>query len=381
MNILIVGGDGFCGWPVSLELCSRGHGVVIADNFSRRKIDEELGTNSITNIRTLQQRLETAKNIIGTIEFEHIDISREYDRLVSIITQYSIDTIIHFGELKSAPYSMIDSYHMRINVDNNVNGTTNILTAITETNPDIHLIHLGTMGVYGYHDAFGKIPEGYLDITVSSTQQQASILFPTDPGSIYHMTKSIDQILFYYYNKNWNIKITDLHQGIVWGTQTEKTNLHEDFVNRFDYDGIYGTVLNRFLVQAAINHPLTVHGTGGQTRAFIHIEDSVNCICLAAENLPDHHRVRIFNQTAEVLNIRGLAELIANKTGVDVNYQENPRNELEENNLKVENVGLLNLGHVPITLSDHLLDDIYFIASQYKHNINKEQIIASVVWK
>ena len=381
MNILIVGGDGFCGWPVSLELCSKGHSVVIADNFSRRKIDEELGTNSITNIRTLQQRLKTAKNIIGTIEFEHIDISREYDRLVSIIIQYSIDTIIHFGELKSAPYSMIDSYHMRINVDNNVNGTTNILTAITETNPDIHLIHMGTMGVYGYNDAFGKIPEGYLDVTVSSTQQQASILFPTDPGSIYHMTKSIDQILFYYYNKNWNIKITDLHQGIVWGAQTEKTKLHEDFVNRFDYDGIYGTVLNRFLVQAAINHPLTVHGTGGQTRAFIHIEDSVNCICLAAENPPEHHQVRIFNQISEVLNVRGLAELIANKTGVDINYQENPRNELEENTLEVENTGLLNLGHVPITLNDHLLDDIYFVASQYKHNINKEQIIASVLWK
>lgn len=380
-NILITGGDGFCGWPTSLLLKSHGHNVVIVDNFKRRNIDLELGVNSITNIKTLSQRLKTTKDIVGHIDFIYCDVSKDYDKLKNIIKEYNIDTIIHFAEQKSAPYSMIDSEHMRYTIDSNINGVSNVLNAIVEVNKDIHLVHLGTMGVYGYKDEFGEIPEGYLDITIKSTGKDTSILFPTDPGSVYHMTKSLDQILFYFYNKNWGLKITDLHQGIVWGTQTEQTKLHTDLVNRFDYDGQWGTVLNRFVAQAAINHPLTVHGTGGQTRAFIHLNDSVNCIRLSVENPPEkNERVRIFNQVTECLTVRDLAKLISDKTGVEIHNQTNPRKERAENGLKVSNNGLLNLGHKAITLNDELLNDVFFLAENYKDNIMKENIIAKVKW-
>ena len=371
-NVLIVGGDGFCGWPTSLELLSRGHKVIMIDNFMRRDIDKELGANSITNIRSLEQRIKTAKEQIGRdLHFVEMDVSKEYDKLVSIINENEIDSIIHFGEIKSAPYSMIDANHMRHTVDHNMNATTNILTAIVHTNPEIHLVHLGTMGVYGYKDEFGPIPEGYLDITIKETNYDTSILWPTDPGSVYHTTKSLDQILFQFYNKNWKLKITDLHQGIVWGAQTELTKKHSDLVNRFDYDGIYGTVLNRFVAESAVGHPLTVHGTGGQKRAFIHIEDTAGCVRRAVENPPeDTSKVRIFNQASEVRQVKELAELISEKTGVEVNYIDNPRKERAENELSVKNEGLRSLGFEPKLLKDSLLEDIMFIAQEYKENIN-----------
>ena len=372
MNVLVVGGDGFCGWPTSLELLSRGHKVVIIDNFMRREIDKELGANSITNIQPLEIRIEKAKELINNdLHFVQMDVTREYDKLVDTINTYSIDTIIHFAEIKSAPYSMIDASHMRHTVDHNINATTNILTAIVHTNRDIHLVHLGTMGVYGYKDEFGPIPEGYLDITIKETNHDTSILWPTDPGSVYHATKSLDQILFQFYNKNWKLYITDLHQGIVWGAQTALTKRHTDLVNRFDYDGIYGTVLNRFVVESAVNHPLTVHGTGGQKRGFIHIEDTAGCIRRAVENHPeDASRVRIFNQASEVRQVNELAEMIKEKTGVEINYIENPRKERAENNLIIKNEGLQGLGFEPILLQDQLLEDIMFIAQEYKENIN-----------
>ena len=381
MNVLVIGGDGFCGWPTSLELTSRKHKVVIVDNFMRRDIDVELGSNSITPIKSLSQRIETAKQFFSEILFEEFDVSKEYDKLVEVINRHQIDTIIHFGEIKAAPYSMISDLHIRKTVDHNMNATTNILTAITSTNRDIHLVHLGTMGVYGYKDAFGKIPEGYLDINVKSTGKDTSILFPTDPGSIYHMTKSMDQILFQYFNKNWGLKITDLHQGIVWGTQTDKTSLHKDLVNRFDYDGIYGTVLNRFIAESAKGFPLTVHHKGGQKRAFIHIQNTVDCVTAVVENPPtDNSKVRILNQVAEVHSIGDLANLISEKTGVEISYTPSPRKESEENGLEVENQGLQSLGFKPILLKESLIDDVYFIAEHLKENINVDVIPATVKW-
>ena len=382
MNILMIGGDGFCGWPTSLELLKSNHKVIIADNLSRREIDKELGVRSITDIRTPEVRVNTAREIFDNKElyFEYLDVAKNYDGLLKLIKSYEIDTIVHFAEIKSAPYSMIDSDHMRYTVDHNMSTTNNILTAIVESKMDIHLVHLGTMGVYGYKDEFGKIPEGYLDITVNQTNQNTQILWPTDPGSIYHMTKSMDQILFQFYNKNWDIRITDLHQGIVWGVQTDLTSLHHDLVNRFDYDGIYGTVLNRFIAEAASNHPITVHGTGGQNRAFINIQDTVRCIRMSIENRPDTSRVRIFNQVAEVLCVKDLAEMLHEKTSIDIMYMENPRKERAENNLEVENVGLKSLGFEPIKLSDNLLHDVMFIADQCKDNVDHEKVIAKVQW-
>lgn len=375
MNILVVGGDGFCGWPTSLELLSKGHRVLIADNLLRRKIDVSLNTNSLTDLKSLDSRVVTAKSLISNdIDYTFIDVAENYNGLVELINVNNIDTIVHFGEIRSAPYSMIDREKSRETINNNVNSTSNVLNAIVESGKDIHLIHLGTMGVYGYKDDFGKIPEGYLDVTVKSTGKDTSILFPTDPGSVYHMTKSIDQLMFQFYNKNWEIKITDLHQGIVWGTQTALTNLHENFVNRFDYDGIYGTVLNRFIVESVINHPLTVYGTGGQRRAFIHIEDTAECIRRVVENPPTEHKVRIFNQVSEVRGVRELADIVSSKTGVEVHFIENPRKEKSQNDLYVENTGLTSLGFKPKLLNDSLIDDLIFVSQKYKDKILRETI-------
>ncbi len=381
MNILVVGGDGFCGWPTSLELLARGHNVVVVDSLARRAIDFELGVFSLTNIQTIYTRIVEARRAIrGNIFLELIDVYKGSQELLELIRKYEIDTIIHYGEIKSAPYSMIDPYHMRKTVDHNINTTINILTAILESKKDIHLVHLGTMGVYGYKDDFGEIPEGYLDIVVKATGAPASILFPTDPGSVYHMTKSMDQLMFQLYNKIWGMRITDLHQGIVWGAQTELTKLEGRLVNRFDYDGIYGTVLNRFIVQAAVHHPLTVHGTGGQKRAFIHISDSVACVALAVENVPSKDKVRIFNQAAEVLSVREIAELIADKTGVGIDFLPNPRKEREANELEVNNSGLVDLGYAPTRLNDKLLEDVLFVAKQCANKVNQKAIPAKIQW-
>lgn len=287
MKIVVLGGDGFCGWPASLHLSDIGHDVTIVDNLSRRRIDEELGAESLTPIATIEERLAAWEEVSGkTINFRNIDVAQDYEGLLAFINEFQPDAIIHFAEQRAAPYSMKNPVTKRYTVDNNVNATHNLLVAVVESGLNIHIVHLGTMGVYGYGTAYMKIPEGYLDIKVDTGEEliDQEILYPTNPGSVYHMTKVLDQNLFAYYAKNDELRITDLHQGIIWGTHTPQTERDERLINRFDYDGDYGTVLNRFLMQAAIGYPLTVHGTGGQTRAFIHIRDMVKCIQLALEN-------------------------------------------------------------------------------------------------
>jgi UDP-sulfoquinovose synthase len=304
MKILILGGDGFCGWPTSLYLSKQGHEVIIVDNLSRRKIDLELEVNSLTPISFIGERLQAWKEVSGnTIGFENIDISDNYVKLLNLINDTKPDSIIHFAEQRSAPYSMKGSYGKRYTVNNNLNATNNMLAAIVESELDIHVVHLGTMGVYGYGTAGMKIPEGYLSIKIpnnSGVDIEQEILYPPSPGSIYHMTKNQDALMFAFYNNNDSVRVSDLHQGIVWGTQTGETELDERLINRFDYDGDYGTVLNRFLMQAAINYPLSVYGSGGQTRAFIHIKDTVRCIEIALKNPPKiGDKVKIFNQMTE----------------------------------------------------------------------------------
>jgi UDP-sulfoquinovose synthase len=270
-KIIVLGGDGFCGWPTSLHLSDQGHEIIILDNLSRRKIDIELGCDSLTPIATIEQRIETWKEITGkTIRFRNLDLSVDYHELVQLLKDEAPDAVVHFAEQRAAPYSMKNSKNKRYTMQNNLIGTNNILSAIVESGLDIHVVHLGTMGVYGYGTTGGAIPEGYLDIPVANGATK-SILHPANPGSIYHLTKCLDALTFQFYNKNDGLRITDLHQGIVWGTNTKQTLLDSRLVNRFDYDGDYGTVLNRFLMQAALGIPLTVYGIGGQTRAFIHI--------------------------------------------------------------------------------------------------------------
>jgi UDP-sulfoquinovose synthase len=383
-NIIVFGGDGFCGWPTSLYLSNCGYDVTIVDNLIRRKIDIELESNSLTPIQPINKRLEKWREVTGkNINFELIDVSDHYHRILTLFQRLKPKAVVHFAEQRAAPYSMKSPYHKRYTVHNNLNATNNILCAVVESGLDIHVVHLGTTGYYGYSSVGLKIPEGYLTVKVDvdGNEKELEIMYPPSPGSIYHMTKCQDAIMFAYYNKNDRLRITDLHQGIVWGTQTPETKLDEELINRFDYDGDYGTVLNRFLMQAAVDHPLTVHGSGGQTRAFININDTRKCVRIAIENPPARsERVKVFNQTSECLNINGLAEKISKLTGSEIRYYKNPRNEDPQNDLSFVNEGFKSLGWDPIMLDDGLMMEVNDIARKYKNRCDKSKIICTSLW-
>jgi UDP-sulfoquinovose synthase len=384
--VIVFGGDGFCGWPTSLHLSAAGYDVVLVDNFSRRRIATELGAESLTPIGTITERLAAWHEITGRqIALRQIDVAANFDALRELLAFYRPLACVHFAEQRAAPYSMKSAVQKIYTVNNNLNATNNILAAIVEVDPAIHCVHLGTMGVYGY-GAFGAvIPEGYFNVKVpleNGRYIEREILYPADPGSIYHMTKTQDALMFQFYAKNDRLRITDLHQGIVWGTQTSETELDGRLINRFDYDGDYGTVLNRFLMQAAVGYPLTVHGSGGQMRAFIHIRDTVQCVRRAIESGPQRgDRVRIVNQMTEIKRIRDLATLVQKLTGASIHNIPNPRTELEENELQVDNSNFQAFGvTVSTTLQRGLLEEVAAVARRYRYRCDPGKIPCVSYW-
>lgn len=388
MKVLVLGGDGFCGWPTALHLSKHDMDVIIVDNLSRRNIDTELGVQSLVPIATPKKRLEAWKRVSGKdMKFVNLDLSSDYEKFVQLLNSEKPDAVVHFAEQRAAPYSMKSPGHKRYTVNNNLNATHNVLCAIAETGLDIHVVHLGTMGVYGYGAAGGPpLPEGYLKVTPEGLKEQVEILHPAHPGSIYHLTKTQDALFFQYYAKNDELRITDLHQGIVWGASTDETALDADLANRFDYDGDYGTVLNRFAIQAALGVPLTVHGTGGQTRAFIHLKDTVRCVRQALLHPPKRgDRPFILNQTTESHRVVDLAHLICSlKDGTSINLCPNPRKEALSNTLEVKHHTIdkwfKELGFEMNTLKENLLTDVIGMAEKQAHRVDMDLIPCTSIW-
>jgi len=380
-KVIVLGGDGFCGWPTSLYLSDQGHDIVIVDNLSRRNIDTELGCDSLTPIQSPEVRVQAWKEVSGKeMKFINMDVAKEYDLLVQLIKEEKPDAIIHFAEQRAAPYSMKNSRSKRYTVDNNVSGCNNLCCAVIDSELDVHILHLGTMGVYGYGTSGGEIPEGYIDVVLPGGRE-SNILHPAYPGSVYHVTKCLDALLWQFYQKNDQLRITDLHQGVVWGTNTPQTIRDERLVNRFDYDGDYGTVLNRFLMQGAMGVPLTVYGTGGQTRGFIHITDTARCLEIALNNPPKKgDRVEIFNQIAETRRVRDIAEMVAKQTGVEIKNLPNPRAEAAENELEVSNKKFCSLGLDPLTLDEGLFDEVTEVVKKFKDRCNPTKILPASFW-
>jgi UDP-sulfoquinovose synthase len=382
MRVIVLGGDGYCGWATALYLSRKGHAVAIADNFVRRQWDHELGAQTLTPIRPLSERVKAWHDLTGrTIDCFIGDVA-DYDFLSSIVEQFEPQAVIHFAEQRSAPYSMIDRKHAVFTQVNNVVGTLNLLFALRELQPDCHLIKLGTMGEYGTPNI--DIEEGYINIEHNGRKD--TLPYPKQPGSFYHLSKVHDSHNMMFACKIWGLRATDLNQGVVYGTLTEEVALDEALINRFDYDEVFGTVLNRFCAQAAIGHPLTVYGKGGQTRGFLDIRDTVRCIEIACLNPAGRGECRVFNQFTEQFSVLQLAQMTqtaAQQMGlsVDIDHLPDPRVEAEEHYYNAKHSKLIDLGLTPHLLSNSLLDSLLNIALKYRERIDASLMLPRVNWR
>jgi UDP-sulfoquinovose synthase len=382
MKVLVIGGDGYCGWATALYLSNRGYEVGILDNMVRRHWDMELCVETLTPIAPIQSRIQRWKDLTG----QHIDLFvgdiTNYEFLNQAMQQFEPEAVVHFGEQRSAPFSMIDREHAVLTQMNNVVGTLNLLYVMRESFPDCHLVKLGTMGEYGTPNI--DIEEGY--ITIEHNGRKDTLPYPKQPGSFYHLSKVHDSHNIHFACKVWGLRATDLNQGIVYGVLTDETGMDEMLINRLDYDGVFGTALNRFCIQAAIGHPLTVYGKGGQTRGLLDIRDTVRCVELAIATPAEPGKFRVFNQFTELFSVGGLAEMVK-KAGtamglkVEIDHLENPRVELEEHYFNAKNTNLLDLGLQPHFLSDSLLDSLLNFSVKYKHRVDEKQILPKVKWK
>src|SRR6202451_4326825 len=382
MKIAVLGGDGYCGWATALYLSKQGHSVAIIDNFVRRLWDHELGVQSLTPIRPLDDRLRVWHELTGkSIELFVGDVT-DYEFLASTIKTFEPEAVVHFAEQRSAPYSMIDRNHAVSTQVNMVVGTLNLLFALREFQPDCHLVKLGTMGEYGTPNI--DIEEGY--ITIEHNGRKDTLPYPKQPGSFYHLSKVHDSHNIMFACKAWGLRATDLNQGVVYGTVTDEVTLDEALINRFDYDEVFGTVLNRFCVQAAMGHPLTVYGRGGQTRGFLDIRDTVRCVELACLRPAGRGECRVFNQFTEQFSVMELAKMVqdaARHLGmpVDIQHLEAPRVEAQQHYYNAKHSKLVDLGLQPHNLSDSLLDSLMNIAVKYRDRIDESLFLPQVNWR
>jgi UDP-sulfoquinovose synthase len=382
MRVAVLGGDGYCGWATALYLSGKGHSIAIADNFARRQWDHELGVQTLTPILPLSDRLRVWQELSGNnIELFVGDVT-EYDFLSSVIQDFEPEAVVHFAEQRAAPYSMIDRKHAVFTQVNNVVGTLNLLFALREFQPDCHLIKLGTMGEYGTPNI--DIEEGY--ITIEHNGRRDTVPYPKQPGSFYHLSKVHDSHNIMFTCKAWGLRATDLNQGVVYGTMTDEVALSEALINRFDYDEVFGTVLNRFCVQAAIGHPLTVYGKGGQTRGFLDIRDTVRCVEIACLNPAAQGECRVFNQFTEQFSVLDLARLVqtaGEKLGltVEVDHLSDPRVEAQEHYYNAKHSKLIELGLEPHLLSDSLLDSLMNVALKYRDRIDPSVMLPQINWR
>jgi UDP-sulfoquinovose synthase len=382
MKIAVLGGDGYCGWATALYLSQKGHTVSILDNFIRRQWDSELGVQTLTPIRSLTERVRAWAELTGkTIDVFVGDVT-DYEFLSATMEEFEPDAVVHFAEQRSAPYSMIDRKHAVFTQVNNVVGTLNLLFALRQIRPDCHLVKLGTMGEYGTPNI--DIEEGY--ITIEHNGRKDVLPFPKQPGSFYHLSKVHDSHNIMFCCRAWGIRATDLNQGVVYGTVTDEVAMDEALINRFDYDEVFGTVLNRFCAQAMTGDPLTVYGSGGQTRGFLDIRDTVRCIELACLHPAKPGEFRVFNQFTERFSILDLATMVqaaGAKMGlkVEVNHLPNPRVESESHYYNAKNTKLIDLGLDPHMLSNSLLDSLMNVAAKYRDRIDTSLYLPQVNWR
>jgi UDP-sulfoquinovose synthase len=379
MRILVLGGDGYLGWPTALHLSDRGHDVGVVDNFVRRQYDHELGVQSLVPIEPMATRVRAWREVSGHQITSYVGDLTDAEFTYRTLREFRPDAVVHFAEQRAAPYSMIDRAHAVYTQTNNVVGTLNLLYAIAEIDPDIHLIKLGTMGEYGTPNI--DIEEGWL--TVEHNGRSDRMLYPKRPGSFYHLSKVHDSHNIEFTCRIWGLRATDLNQGIVYGQQTDQTVRDDRLATRFDYDAVFGTVLNRFVILAALGQPLTVYGDGGQTRGLLDIRDTVECIRLAAENPAERGEFRVFNQMTESMSVLEIAKLVADlhPNAVQVEHLDNPRVEAESHYYKVTHTGLVGLGLQPHLLSDTLLTSLYAVADRWKHRVDPAALRPSVRWR
>ncbi|MGD8654147.1 MAG: NAD-dependent epimerase/dehydratase family protein [Desulfobacterales bacterium] len=381
MRVLILGGDGYLGWPTAMHLSTQGHKVAVADNYLRRRLCREEKVDFLYAVPDLNERAVLWQSVSGHETAVHIGDLSEWDFIAQVFEKFEPEVIVHYAEQPAAPYSMLNRKAATLTLHNNLSVTANVIFAVREFCPDAHIVKLGTMGEYGTPNI--DIEEGWLEVEHNGRQHM--FLYPRQAGSLYHTTKIMDTDLLWFYVRTWGLRVTDLMQGPVYGIFTDESAQDERLLPFFNYDEIFGTVLNRFVVQAVAGYPLTVYGKGGQTRGYLNIKDTLNCVRLAVENPAETGELRIFNQFTETFSINDLAAKVK-KAGkqlalkVEIEHIENPRIEAETHYYNPKHTGLLDLGLTPHYLSEKDLLEMMEFVRQYKARINKDQIYRNVKW-